>query len=112
MQVAEGLAFLHEQGIVHGDVKAANVLVSDSKEAFICDFGLSKAEAADTSIGLEGLGSTRWMSIELLENGGGKTFASGLRHTRSVTPLSSRTNVVSTTIWRACANRVSVCPLR
>lgn len=53
-------------------------MLSDDLQALVCDFGLSKAEAADTSIGLEGQGSIRWQSIELLERGGGKTFASDL----------------------------------
>jgi len=39
-QVAQGLAFLHENGILHLDVKGSNVLIREGK-AMIADFGLS-----------------------------------------------------------------------
>ncbi|KAG9094131.1 hypothetical protein FRC06_011122 [Ceratobasidium sp. 370] len=32
-QVAEGLAYIHEIGMIHGDLKAVNVLISDNGEA-------------------------------------------------------------------------------
>lgn len=68
--------FLHEENKVHGDIKGANVLVSDDIKPLICDFGLAKSASEETSIGLEGLGSVRWQSVELMKGGGGKTFAS------------------------------------
>jgi len=40
-QVAEGLDYLHNQGIVHRDVKPGNVLVSPSGEAKLSDVGLA-----------------------------------------------------------------------
>lgn len=75
-EVADALSFLHHKGIVHGDVKAANILVSDDNHALLCDFGLSRSAAVDTSVGLHGQGSVRWMSLELLLDDQGKTFFS------------------------------------
>ncbi|KAG9126582.1 hypothetical protein FRC07_002890 [Ceratobasidium sp. 392] len=73
-EVALGLMYLHtfKPTIVHGDLRAANVLVSASGEALLADFGLSKilaeeegAEVASTS--LANAGSSRWMAPELFE---------------------------------------------
>ncbi|KAB5594787.1 RasGEF domain containing protein [Ceratobasidium theobromae] len=73
-QVALGLEYLHsfKPTIVHGDLQAANVLVSATGEALLADFGLSKivAEeegAAVASIDLEDAGSSRWMAPELFQ---------------------------------------------
>ncbi|KAJ3571980.1 hypothetical protein NP233_g3388 [Leucocoprinus birnbaumii] len=41
LDVARGLKYLHEQGVVHGDLKPSNVLMSDKKEPLVCDFGRS-----------------------------------------------------------------------
>ncbi|CAE6501853.1 unnamed protein product [Rhizoctonia solani] len=38
-EVARGLSYLHSEGIIHGDIKPANVLIDSSRQAKICDFG-------------------------------------------------------------------------
>jgi formylglycine-generating enzyme required for sulfatase activity len=40
--IASGLAFAHGNGIVHGDLKPANVLVTDSGDVKIIDFGIAR----------------------------------------------------------------------
>lgn len=40
-QLADALAWLHEQGVVHGDVKPANVLVDDQGHATLLDLGIA-----------------------------------------------------------------------
>lgn len=71
------MAYLHVAGIIHGDVKAANVLVSTGGDALLCDFGLSRPSASATATLLRGAGSVRWMSPELFREGGGtKTMQS------------------------------------
>jgi tetratricopeptide (TPR) repeat protein len=41
-QVARALSFMHERGLVHRDVKPANVLVPDQGPARVIDFGIAK----------------------------------------------------------------------
>jgi TolB-like protein/Flp pilus assembly protein TadD len=49
-EVAEGLGYAHEHGVVHRDIKPENILLS-SGHALLCDFGIARAltlAAADT----------------------------------------------------------------
>jgi alkyl hydroperoxide reductase subunit AhpC len=48
-QVAAGMAAAHGQGVVHGDLKPGNVMVSDDDLAKIMDFGLARRAAAPSA---------------------------------------------------------------
>ncbi|KAG8949006.1 hypothetical protein FRC03_000490 [Tulasnella sp. 419] len=41
LEVVSGVTYLHSNHIVHGDIKAENVLLDNSAHARLCDFGLS-----------------------------------------------------------------------
>ncbi|KZS96552.1 kinase-like protein [Sistotremastrum niveocremeum HHB9708] len=42
--VFRGIRYLHENHIVHGDIKPSNILMSDSGVPLLCDFGLAKLQ--------------------------------------------------------------------
>ncbi|KII90400.1 hypothetical protein PLICRDRAFT_157531 [Plicaturopsis crispa FD-325 SS-3] len=63
--VAAGLAYLHANGVIHGDLKGHNVLVDDSGAARLADFGRSKLVDHRGFTTLMA-GSTRFMAPELL----------------------------------------------
>jgi serine/threonine protein kinase len=64
-KVAEALAYAHGQGIVHRDVKPANILLEQDGTPRLTDFGLASEEGRDTlSLSGEVFGSPRYMSPE------------------------------------------------
>lgn len=67
-QTADALHYLHSKGVVHGDVKGNNILISDSGSALLCDFSLTKVLPEVTSTLMKGAGSVRWMAPELWDN--------------------------------------------
>ncbi len=44
--VADGLAYAHQKGVIHRDLKSENVLISPEGEAKIADFGIARRLAA------------------------------------------------------------------
>ncbi|KAI0081482.1 kinase-like protein [Panus rudis PR-1116 ss-1] len=67
LQIAYGLEYLHKEGIVHGDVRGANVLIDDDARCRLSDFGLAFFEDASlASFGSQFGGAARWLAPELL----------------------------------------------
>ncbi|KAI6097179.1 kinase-like domain-containing protein [Pisolithus thermaeus] len=71
--IASGLYYLHNHklGVVHGDLKGFNVLVSSDRRALLTDFGLSTLNISTFSMSVDperGF-SLHWMAPELLDDG-------------------------------------------
>ena len=74
-QILEGVTYLHTMGIIHRDIKGANVLVTDAGVAKLADFGCSKQlQGLRTNTLEESLnaikGSVPWMAPEVIKQAG------------------------------------------
>jgi predicted Ser/Thr protein kinase len=67
-QVGSALHYAHRQGVVHRDVKPANVMIEDSGWAVVCDFGIARAfgSVSLTQTGAS-IGTPRYMAPEQVE---------------------------------------------
>ncbi|EUC57325.1 tyrosine kinase domain protein, partial [Rhizoctonia solani AG-3 Rhs1AP] len=69
VQIARGVAYLHSINMVHGDLKACNILVSSTGILKITDFDYSifpECSLAFSATSRMGGGTLRWMAPELL----------------------------------------------
>lgn len=69
LQIANGLAFLHENDIIHGDLNCNNVLMTSDFSCKISDFGLSRMYVGcDLVESTERHGTITHMPIELIRD--------------------------------------------
>src|SRR5262245_4363095 len=66
LAVADGLAFAHQQGIVHRDVKPQNVLLNGDGEAKVTDFGIARSLEVERGVTQTGtvMGTSNYLSPE------------------------------------------------
>ena len=72
-EVADSLAYAHERGVIHRDVKPSNVLIDTQGNCYLSDFGLAKLIGeAGTSVTAAGgvVGTPHYIAPEVWEGQG------------------------------------------
>ncbi|MFD3492675.1 protein kinase [Streptomyces sp. NPDC058690] len=89
IQTAWGLEYAHARGLVHRDMKPANVLLDEDGTAKVTDFGLARAAAALLGAEASAAGTV------LVPGGGGMTPAYASPEQASRLPLDRRSDIYS-----------------
>ncbi|GAP83744.1 putative STE STE20 YSK protein kinase [Rosellinia necatrix] len=66
-EVAEALSWVHRQGIIHRDIKCANVLLTKNGSVQLCDFGVAALIETRFDKRRTVTGSLQWMAPEFFE---------------------------------------------
>ncbi|OLN87907.1 Serine/threonine-protein kinase nak1 [Colletotrichum chlorophyti] len=66
-EVAEAVFWVHRQGIIHRDIKCANVLVTEAGGVQLCDFGVAGVIETKFDKRSTFIGTPHWMAPELFD---------------------------------------------
>lgn len=71
-EVTVAIQCVHDAGIIHRDIKAANVLISEDGRVQLCDFGVAGIAKTDLDKRTTFIGTPNWMAPELWSGSYGK----------------------------------------
>ncbi|KAG8784725.1 hypothetical protein FRC12_018337 [Ceratobasidium sp. 428] len=104
IDISDGVTYLHQNGTVHGDIKGANVLISDKGVAKLADFGCTEMNSSSLHFTTTTSGvnlSMRWAAPEILNGQGARSneadvYALGMTFLEVLTgkvPFSSKDDI-------------------
>ncbi|KAK4564754.1 hypothetical protein RGQ29_006715 [Quercus rubra] len=67
LDVARGMAYVHEFGLIHRDLKSDNLLINADKSIKVADFGVARIEVKTEGMTPE-TGTYRWMAPEMIQH--------------------------------------------
>ncbi|KAF7563476.1 hypothetical protein G7046_g602 [Stylonectria norvegica] len=67
-EAAEAMFWVHKQGIIHRDIKCANILVTEDGDVQLCDFGVAGVIETKFDKRSTVIGTPHWMAPELFDN--------------------------------------------
>ncbi|EPQ62400.1 Bgt-1818 [Blumeria graminis f. sp. tritici] len=69
-QILLGLQYLHDQGVIHRDIKGANILTTKDGKVKLADFGVSTSTFAGADKEAQVVGTPYWMAPEIIQLSG------------------------------------------
>ncbi|CAN6817246.1 unnamed protein product [Brassica oleracea] len=67
IDICKGMNYLHQNNIIHRDLKAANLLMDEHEVVKVADFGVARVKA-QTGVMTAETGTYRWMAPEVIEH--------------------------------------------
>ena len=104
LQIADALSAAHEKGVIHRDIKPQNVLITDTGDVKVTDFGIARAASAATMTRTGNvLGTAGYMSPEQTRGepvGPGATCTPWAWSSTRCSPATSPTRPTMPSPWR------------
>ncbi|XP_051200023.1 serine/threonine-protein kinase STY8 [Lolium perenne] len=67
IQISKGMEYLHQNSIIHRDLKTANILIGQNQVVKIADFGVARLGSQEGHMTAE-TGTYRWMAPEIINH--------------------------------------------